>query len=398
MTWMGPDEEADPGGLRGRWVYLGLGCLLLAAATALAAATGGLTPGASGLVVLSAVWLAPLAWLYPRKRTHLPLVTLHYAGLLALGGALVAGSQAFTAFASLGYPLAIALFPARLRMVAVAATAIVMVVAQGGALDGSLTVVILGVAVPLLVAGWQVAAESERSEKTAGRLRRALAENAGLQERLLTQAREAGVLDERQRLAREIHDTIAQDLVALITQVRAADGVREDAARWRRHMDQVEALAARGLTEARRSVRALRPAPLEESHLPGALAEMAARWAETARVGHTFEVTGTPRALDTATEVTLFRVAQEALANIAKHAGATRAGITLSYLDDVVLLDVRDDGAGFTYPPVKEPAAGYGLETMRERVHAAGGTFTIETAPGQGTAVAAAIPTQPEQR
>jgi signal transduction histidine kinase len=157
----------------------------------------------------------------------------------------------------------------------------------------------------------------------------------------------------------------------------------------------VEDLAQRTLTEARRSVQALRPEPLERSHLPDALSDLAERWTRTSGVPVTVEVTGAPRPLITGIEVTLFRIAQESLANVARHARASRAGVTLSYLDDVVLLDIRDDGAGFepdARPREGDLHGGFGLSSMRQRVREAGGTLEIESGPGQGTAVGVSVP------
>jgi len=173
-----------------------------------------------------------------------------------------------------------------------------------------------------------------------------MAENTGLQAQLLVQAREAGAGDERQRMAREIHDTLAQGLTGIITQLEAAQQTPNDAERERR-IDNAKRLARHSLAEARRSVQALRPQALENSRLPEALADEVARWSVTSGVAGEVKTTGDARALHPEVEVTLLRVAQEALANVAKHAGASRAGVTLSYMEDVVSLDVRDDGVGF---------------------------------------------------
>ena len=178
------------------------------------------------------------------------------------------------------------------------------------------------------------------------RLEEMMAENTGLQAQLLIQAREAGAGDERQRMAREIHDTLAQGLTGIITQLEAAQQTGKDAERERR-IGNAKRLARDSLAEARRSVQALRPQALENSRLPEALADEVARWSATSGVPGEVETTGDARALHPEVEVTLLRVAQEALANVAKHAGASRAGVTLSYMEDVVSLDVRDDGAGF---------------------------------------------------
>ena len=259
-------------------------------------------------------------------------------------------------------------------------------------------------------------------EQTAGRVRTidALAEanqrletmmeeNAGLHAQLVAQAREAGMLDERQRMAGEIHDTIAQGLTGIIAQLEAAERGDADPQRRRRHLRQARDLARESLAEARRSVQALRPGPLDDARLPEALAELAHQWAETSGVPVRVEVDGTAIPLQPALEVVLFRAAQESLANIAKHARATRTGITLSYTYDVVVLDVLDDGAGFD-PAAAGPAApaagtaaapgavslngnGYGLSAMRQRLRQVGGRLEIESAPGDGTTVSASVPT-----
>jgi len=125
---------------------------------------------------------------------------------------------------------------------------------------------------------------------------------------------------------------------------------------------------------------------------------MASRWSETSTVELSFATTGEPRPLLAELEMTLFRVAQEALANVAKHAKASKVGLTLSYTDQAVLLDVRDDGVGFLAEQVGggngRPAEGhgFGLEGMRQRLRRVAGSLEIESAPGDGTAVSASVP------
>ncbi len=171
-----------------------------------------------------------------------------------------------------------------------------------------------------------------------------------------------------------------------------------------RRIDNAKRLARDSLAEARRSVQALRPQALENSRLPEALADEMARWSATSGVPGEVETTGDARALHPEVEVTLLRVAQEALANVAKHAGASRAGVTLSYMEDVVSLDVCDDGAGFV--PSSGPAGpaasngspagdGFGLIAMRQRVSRLAGQLEIESEPGTGTAVSASLPAIP---
>jgi signal transduction histidine kinase len=233
------------------------------------------------------------------------------------------------------------------------------------------------------------------------RLEEMIAENTGLQAQLLTQAREAGAGDERQRMAREIHDTLAQGLTGIITQLEAAQQTGREDERERR-ISNAKRLARDNLAEARRSVQALRPQALEDSRLPEALADEVARWSVTSGVAGEMETTGQARLLHPEVEVTLLRVAQEALANVAKHAGASRAGVTLSYMEDVVSLDVRDDGAGFAVAGCngqlagETPASGgFGLISMRQRVSRLAGQLEIESELGAGTAVSASLPAIP---
>jgi signal transduction histidine kinase len=239
------------------------------------------------------------------------------------------------------------------------------------------------------------------------RLEEMIAENTGLQAQLLTQAREAGAGDERQRMAREIHDTLAQGLTGIITQLEAVQQTASEAERERR-IGNAKRLARDSLAEARRSVQALRPQALEGTRLPEALAGEVARWSATSGISGAAETTGDARALHPEVEVTLLRVAQEALANVAKHASASRAGVTLSYMGDVVSLDVRDDGVGFTRPVPANGApangapatggpagGGFGLISMRQRVQRLAGQLEIESEPGSGTAVSASLPAIP---
>ncbi|MEU5994807.1 sensor histidine kinase [Spirillospora sp. NPDC047418] len=209
-------------------------------------------------------------------------------------------------------------------------------------------------------------------ERTNTRLEQALAENAGLQAQLIVQAREAGVSDERRRLAAEIHDTIAQGLTGIITQLQAAEDSE--------HVRRATGLARESLREARRSVRALAPTHLENDTLPEALKKITGDGAD-------LTITGTVEPLHGELEATLLRIAQEALANAARHAHADRIGVTLSYMDDEVTLDIRDDGRGFT-----GPSGGFGLTAMRERAERVAGSLEIESEPGRGTAVSARVP------
>ena len=210
------------------------------------------------------------------------------------------------------------------------------------------------------------------------RLEASMAENAELHAQLVTQARQAGIVEERQRLAGEIHDTLAQGLTGIIAQLEAAEHTRHHADTWPRHVAQARALARANLTEARRSVRALRPEQLEQTSLPEAIGTLARSWSEGSMIDADLQTTGT-----------VVRAAQEALSNVAKHARATKVQITLTYLGDTLLLDVADDGTGFD---VGAATDGYGLAGMRQRLSRVGGTLTVESSPGSGTILNASVP------
>ncbi|GII92108.1 sensor histidine kinase [Sinosporangium siamense] len=210
--------------------------------------------------------------------------------------------------------------------------------------------------------------------------------------RLLThveQSKTIGVLEERARLAGEIHDTLAQGFSGVIAQLEAAEQNFDDPAALRTRIAQAKLLARENLREARRSVGALRPGPLEHAPLHEALRGVAERWTSEMGIPVGLTVDGEPRALGAEVETTVLRAAQEGLANAAKHSQAKHVTLTLTYMDDEITLDVFDDGKGFD---PGEPASGYGLCAMRERAARTGGTVTVESAPGEGTALCLSIP------
>lgn len=206
--------------------------------------------------------------------------------------------------------------------------------------------------------------------------------------------RREGTLAERQRLSMEIHDTLAQGLSSQQMLLQAADRQWDaDPATARRHVRTAESIAERNLAEARRFVHDLAPADLAEGgSLEEALRMLAAR--ESAA----FRVDGTPVAgLPDRVQSALLRIAQGALANVREHANAQSAALTLTYLGDQVVLDIADDGTGFGQTTSASPdVRGHGLPAMRARVRQLGGTLTIESAPGEGTVLSAAIPLEPQ--
>jgi signal transduction histidine kinase len=393
-----------------RRILVPLPYILLGAATVLAMITPGHSArdrlGTAGLVALTAVWALVMCTLRPPSWTSRTGPMLVYVGVqLALAGVLMARQPVFLVFAVIGFMQAYELLPPVWAVVSVCATSMLInVVPAGVPADPEwLTVTVAVVGLQTLLISWfgylgyRSDAQSGELRRVVAQLRAASAENAGLHAQLMAQAREAGVHDERQRMAREIHDTLAQGLAGIITQLQAADRVREHPQQWQHHVDQVNALARNSLAAARRSVAALGPAELDDTRLPDAIADLATRWARTSGVTVHVETTGDARPILADIEITLFRVAQEALANVARHAGASRAAVTLSYLDDVVMLDVRDDGVGFTVDAVPEhgsaaDGSGFGLHAIRQRLHRVDGTLVIESEPGEGTVVNASVP------
>ncbi|MEV8017954.1 sensor histidine kinase [Streptomyces sp. NPDC086554] len=246
---------------------------------------------------------------------------------------------------------------------------------------------LLGAAVAVAtVLGYQALyRESERRRELIDELMATRAELAAAE-------RTAGTLAERERLAREIHDTLAQGLSSIQLLLRAAQRALPAGSPAAPRIEQARTAAQDNLAEARRFVRALSPPDLEHGSLAGALERLSASSHGT-KVQ--FTVSGTPTELPTPYEVTLLRTAQSALANTVRHAEADRAEITLSFMDTSVSLDVVDDGRGFD--PSSAPSAprgdgGFGLPAMRSRARSLGGTLSVESAPGQGTAVAVTLP------
>ncbi|MFI1071943.1 sensor histidine kinase [Streptomyces puniciscabiei] len=230
-------------------------------------------------------------------------------------------------------------------------------------------------------------------ERTNTALQQALDENAALHQQLLVQAREAGVADERRRLAAEIHDTIAQGLTGIIAQLQVVANA-PDLVTARTHLERASALARHSLGEARRSVHNLAPVALAADGLPEALKKTVDEWGQRTGVRAEFTVTGTTEQLHDEVSATLLRIAQEALSNAARHARPTRVGVTLSFMGDEVTLDIRDDGTGFdpAAVPQRTRSGGFGLDGMRARAERIAGSLTVESEPGNGTAVSARVP------
>ncbi|MGW5732671.1 MULTISPECIES: sensor histidine kinase [Streptomyces] len=339
-----------------------------------------------------------------------PAGVVYYALRWAIAFVLSWINPFFAFYAVVGYFGAERLLPPRLVKPGLFLTAVTMSGSQSGGLPphGELGWGVFGGLLAVNVAMLAVFAhlteqEEQRArdaadtivelERTNTALQQAMDENAALHAQLLVQAREAGVADERRRLAAEIHDTIAQGLTGIIAQLQVVASASDETLA-REHLGRAADLARHSLGEARRSVHNLSPTALEHDALPEALKKTVAEWAERTGVRAEFTLTGTAEPLHEEIDATLLRIVQEALSNASRHAAATRLGVTLSYMDDEVALDVRDDGRGFDPLDLvqRSGSGGFGLDGMRARAERVAGSFTVESEPGHGTALSARVP------
>lgn len=246
-----------------------------------------------------------------------------------------------------------------------------------------------------VAAVWGTLALYRAQQRDAAERRRLVEELRGTREALARQQRQAGVLAERARIARDLHDTLAQELAGGVMLLQSADRDWEDRpdtarVRVRAAADGLHA----NLAETRRIISDLTPAAVDEAGLPGALRLLCER-AETegaaARV--LFTTTGTPPT-DPRAAATLFRIAQGALANIREHARAVNVQVTLHQHPDRTELEIRDDGRGFTeLPDCAGQDRGFGLPAARSRLRECGGALELRSSPGQGTWLRAWVPT-----
>lgn len=213
-------------------------------------------------------------------------------------------------------------------------------------------------------------------------------------------SRRAGVGAERERLAGEIHDAIAQGLSSIVMLVQATGSTLDQVTgvppeqsvsmdRARQQLDLVARTARESLAEAGALVEALRPTALDVASLPEALRRLTERAAEGSGLRTGFALRGEAEALPVAVEVVILRATQEALANVRKHAHASRADVLLDYRDESVVVRVRDDGRGMD---LTARPHGYGLVGMGRRVEQVGGSRRLHSAPGEGTTVLVEVP------
>ncbi|MFE2219621.1 sensor histidine kinase [Streptomyces canus] len=249
-----------------------------------------------------------------------------------------------------------------------------------------------------VAAVWGTVALYRTQQRNVAERQRLVEELRGTRDVLADERHRSGTLEERARIARDLHDTLAQELSGSLMLLQAAEQdweERPDVARTR-----VRAVADgldAGLTETRRIIQDLAPPTLAEAGLEGSLRLLCGRAQQMGGAGRVgFRTVGTPAlGLDEQTATTLFRVAQSTLANVREHARATRVSMTLRHLTDRIVLDVYDDGVGFD--PTRVGGAvrrgrGFGLPSARARLCRDGGDLEIDSAPGRGTRIRATVP------
>lgn len=223
----------------------------------------------------------------------------------------------------------------------------------------------------------------ERSEDEIGQLSRSLNRMAEQLQNLLHSRQELAAMEERNRLARDLHDGVKQQVFATAMQIGAARAmIEQDSRAADKHLDEAEQLSRQAQKELTAIIRELQPATLESKGLAPAIKELVEDWSRLnqIKVEATISIEGR---LPKETEQTIFRVIQEALSNIAKHSQATQAEVALSLDRDLATLTIADNGRGFDVHAVE--GKGIGLGSMRERVELLGGDFKVESHPGGGT-------------
>jgi signal transduction histidine kinase len=356
--------------------------------------------GRAGVAALGALlgawyWL----WVVRRRIWTLPVlqVLAYFAGAAALWLSLVSLNEAFFLLAFSAYQQVFSYLPSPRPVIAgvIVLTGLLLAMefldaGQPSAL--SLLIALLAAGLCVLCSLWVDAIMRQSQDR-----HRLIEELEATRAELAAAERKAGMLGERQRLAHEIHDSLAQGVTSVVTLLEAAEAeLGSGQATARRHLGHALRTARDTLAEARRFVWALQPEALDQNSLAEALGRLAETLADETGMTARFLVTGNPQALGAQVELALLRAAQEGTANIRKHAWAGEAVLTLSYLDDRVMLDIRDDGRGFDVVGADARKAdgggGLGLRGLRARLAVLGGELDVESAPGDGTVLVAQAP------
>lgn len=257
------------------------------------------------------------------------------------------------------------------------------------------TLVAAGLMIVLLGFSTMMAKYIEAFQNEAERNKALVAELKRTQQSLIEREREAGIEHERRRMAGEIHDTIAQEFASIITNLRAAVKLEHlDQPAAYGHIKLSLAAAQKGLSDSRAMLSTMQPDVLLGRSLTEVVRSIVEEWSARSTGIARFETDGRPRQLSRAQESLLVRALQESLRNVDKHAQASEVAARLTWLEDEVLMDISDNGAGFQPDAIEAGANGYrmGLATMQSRVESAGGTFALESTPGEGTSITVSFP------
>ena len=376
-----------------RWWDAAFGVIV--ALTAVALVLDG-TRGTQLAVAYSAmgvIVLAYLLWGARAARTRDQRLAVLYLSVLVLGTGVtvsqggVASLLLFIAFAQVWMLLE------STRLGVVGCVALAVAVSAGISSQYDFDVAVMGEVVPQMLVtlvfsiglGLWFHVAMHRAEEQV----RLLGQLHATQKQLALTSHEAGVLAERERLAREIHDTLAQGFTSVVMQAQAATAALDigDDVAVRERLHVVEDTARDNLAEARALVAAFAPVALQDASLPQALGRLGTRFAEETGLAVAVE-TDQVGALSPTVEVVLLRAAQEAFANVRRHAQACSVVVRLGQADGEVTLTVADDGRGFD----AEAVDGFGLAGMRERLRSAGGTLAVGPGDGGGTTLCARVP------
>ncbi|WP_246490452.1 sensor histidine kinase [Brevibacterium oceani] len=237
--------------------------------------------------------------------------------------------------------------------------------------------------------------EGRRREELLRSLELAHQNLLDLQDELALTQRHAGEIQERTRVSRDIHDTIAQS-ISSIRLIAHAEAERTSDDRAGQVLAQVEDLAAQSSRDVRRIIAALAPAELEDGALTAAIRRLLARLEEDSGISGRLDIDETLPTLSAEVEVALLRTAQSALANVRQHSQASRVMVSLMDLDGSIRMDIVDDGVGMADPEKRQrnPESGFGLDFIASRMRELGGELVIESNPGSGFAISATPPSQ----
>lgn len=345
---------------------------------------------AAALFVLLAPWYVWVGRAELMARAGAERYPVRYVAgsvLLFLAPAILVGETRIAAFALV--PQCFMLLRMRLALIAVAVINIAPVVGWAVLWRPDAQTVffqslfaLVSLAFSAVLGSWIIQIIDQSRERAA-----LIAELEAGREEIARLSADRGALAERERMSREIHDTLAQGFTSVLMLLQAVDSELErDLPQARRHLELMADTARQNLAEARALVAGGAPADLDDNSLPDALRRLAARQDTAASV----EVTGTARPLAPALEVVALRTCQEALANAAKHAGpGTTVAIALAYSDAALSVSVRDTGCGFDN---SVPLGGYGLNGLRARAAEVGGCADVRSTPGRGTTVTVRLP------